>query len=694
MEFLRRISGEIKRWFGARSGNKEIEGLFGCFREGGPDLNRGKVLVVHNSKLGGGSRIFLKRWIRDHLGQCEIFLLDFRQGRTFSLYCGKRFLKTLRLNTSGAFREFLEEYGIGFVFVNQLAETGGFWLLDAIAEGTVPYEYFIHDYFCVCPGHYFLLDDSGNYFGECLEAHFSTCRHRAEVKRLERFLSKASRVRAPSESARKMFLSRYPDLEIETRPHEAFYEFPNIYGKTSALEPVLTIGVLGAIGPHKGARVVEALVEKFRDAKIPVRLKVIGYTDKQNFSHESADGFLGITGKYSHEDLPGMISKSGISFFLFPSVWPETFSYACDEILRLGYPILMFDLGAQRERIRNGEFGWTVPLSSGVPGMFRKITELEERREAILEKAEKIRESFREEIDVIVPVFNGLEHLEKCVKSVLANTDTKCNLLIIDDASTEDAVRRYLRSLESSNPFVRIVKLRNEENLGFVKTANRGMKSGKNHCVLLNSDAVVPPGWLSRLAEPLKKDMRIASVTPYSNRASICSFPEIDRHHGLPEGVSLDELDGFFQKLGKARWEEIPTGIGFCMLMNRNVIREIGYFNEEIFGRGYGEENDWCLRAVGQGYRNVHLQNLFVFHAEAGSFGEEAAALRQAHIAELLKIYPDYGEKIQKHLRKDPCRSNREFVKGLIRRYGTGTERDTGKLCLEGEIREMESGPV
>ncbi|HNV86523.1 MAG TPA: glycosyltransferase [Candidatus Omnitrophota bacterium] len=629
-------------------------------------MSRRRVLVLHHGRLTGGSRIFLKRWVREHSERYEIFILDFLRDETFALYCERQFLKHLQLNSPEAFRGLLEEHRIGFVFVNQLAETNVFQWIDALAGGPVPYEYFIHDYFCICPEHYFLLDAAGSYFGDSPERHFRDCPRGAEAGRLERFLSKAFRVTAPGEAARKIFASRYPGLKIEVVPHDSFCRLPNVYDASSARNPILTIGVLGAIGPHKGARVIEALAGKFRSGKNPVRIKVIGYTDKQASPAVLRKGILEITGKYSYRNLSSVISKSGISFFLFPSVWPETFSCVCEEILQSGYPILMFGLGAQQERIRNGEFGWTVPLQSGVRGLYGKILELESRRELILEKAAKIRGAFRETIDVVVPVFNGLACLQKCVESVLANTDTSCRLLIIDDASTDETVRGYLASLRNANPAVEMICLSNERNLGFVGTVNRGLKFGRNHCVILNSDTIVPPGWLSRLGDPIRRDPRIASVTPYSNRATICSFPEIDRSNDLPDGISSEELDRFFQKLGEGQWEEIPTGVGFCMMLNRNAIDEIGYFDEEIFGRGYGEENDWCLRAARRGYRNVHLQNLFVFHSEAGSFGEESEILKQAHIAELEKIYPDYGKKIQEYLRKDPCRRNREFVKRLV----------------------------
>ena len=59
------------------------------------------------------------------------------------------------------------------------------------------------------------------------------------------------------------------------------------------------------------------------------------------------------------------------------------------------------------------------------------------------------------------------------------------------------------------------------------------------------------------------------------------------------------------------------------MGINREVLQEIGNFDAKTFGKGYGEENDWCQRAIEKGYKNVHVENLFVFHNHGGSFKSE-----------------------------------------------------------------------
>ena len=76
-----------------------------------------------------------------------------------------------------------------------------------------------------------------------------------------------------------------------------------------------------------------------------------------------------------------------------------------------------------------------------------------------------------------------------------------------------------------------------------------------------------------------------------------------------------------FKKYGSSNTIEIPTGVGFCMALNRACINKIGMF-DTVYGKGYGEENDWCCRAVKNGFVNVMITNLFVYHKHGASFGE------------------------------------------------------------------------
>ena len=92
-------------------------------------------------------------------------------------------------------------------------------------------------------------------------------------------------------------------------------------------------------------------------------------------------------------------------------------------------------------------------------------------------------------IDIIVPIYNAYEFTEECIKSVIRNTDlNKHTLVLINDKSPDEKILPMLQKYRNENQDKKIVVLDNEENMGFVKTVNKGMQYSENDVILLNSD--------------------------------------------------------------------------------------------------------------------------------------------------------------------------------------------------------------
>ncbi len=270
-------------------------------------------------------------------------------------------------------------------------------------------------------------------------------------------------------------------------------------------------------------------------------------------------------------------------------------------------------------------------------------------------------------VDIVMPVYNGYEHLRRAVESVLAHSEGPYRLLLCDDGSEDPKVRTYLAGLEQRWPQVSV--FRSPKNRGFVANVNAAMKHVRHHFVLLNQDTEVPPGWLPRLLAPLLADpASVASVTPLSNAAGPCSFPRILEDNPLYEGLGVTELDQFFQRV-EPRTVETPTGVGFCMVFNRRVVERIGLF-DPAFGHGYGEENDWCRRAANLGYRNLIVPNLLVYHAHGAIFGPRKQVLLRNNQALLYRRHPDYPSCIDTFLRADPLAPLRVLLPMIIRAAG------------------------
>ncbi|MBN2700257.1 MAG: glycosyltransferase [Methylothermaceae bacterium] len=272
-------------------------------------------------------------------------------------------------------------------------------------------------------------------------------------------------------------------------------------------------------------------------------------------------------------------------------------------------------------------------------------------------------------IDVIIPVYKGFEQTLKCIQTVLEGSRTASyQLIVVNDKSPDLRLMETLRGMAASGV---LTLLENEENLGFVRSVNRAMKlHPERDVVLLNSDTEVPSGWLDRLQRAAYSRTNIGTATPFSNNATICSFPKSCANHGLPPGMHLAEIDRLFQSHNHRKTVDLPTGIGFCMYIKRDVLEEIGYFDEGRWGAGYGEENDFCLRAAALGWRHVAACDLFVLHHGAVSFGVDSERLIAKNLEKLTDDYPDYSNTVNRFILQDPLRHARNRVsKALLQAH-------------------------
>lgn len=271
-------------------------------------------------------------------------------------------------------------------------------------------------------------------------------------------------------------------------------------------------------------------------------------------------------------------------------------------------------------------------------------------------------------IDVVVPVFRGLDATRRCLDSVLAApVRVPMHVLVVDDASPDPAIGAHLDALAAAG---RIELVRNAQNLGFVGAANVGMaRHPDRDVVLLNSDTEVANDWLDRLAACANREPRIGTVTPFSNQATICSYPFEGWTGGIPGSLGLAALDRLFAAVNAGRSHELPTAVGFCMYVRRACLDAVGPFDAQRFGRGYGEENDFCLRAAQAGWHNVLAADVFVFHEGAVSFATERNALMEAAGRALVERHPHYPQLVAAFVVADPLRAFRAAVDAARRSH-------------------------
>jgi len=262
-------------------------------------------------------------------------------------------------------------------------------------------------------------------------------------------------------------------------------------------------------------------------------------------------------------------------------------------------------------------------------------------------------------VDIVMPVYGGRALTLEAIDSVLgAATREAFELVVVDDASPDPLLRSELQALAEAGL---ITLIENDQNVGFVGSANRGfaLHPGRD-VVLLNSDTRVFDDWLDRLLAALRTP-RTATATPFSNAATILSYPATLCENRLPTDVDIAQWDRLCGALDMP-FVEIPTGVGFCMAVSRACLDQIGVFDQKRFGRGYGEENDFCLRATAAGWRHVAATGLFVWHRGGTSFGDERDRLVEAAQETLETLHPGYAAAVGHFIRRDPLRPAREAL--------------------------------
>lgn len=262
---------------------------------------------------------------------------------------------------------------------------------------------------------------------------------------------------------------------------------------------------------------------------------------------------------------------------------------------------------------------------------------------------------------VVVPVYKGHDETLACLYSVL-DAEPCTDVVVIDDASPDARLRRTLAALAERGLFE---LERNPRNLGFALTVNRGMaRHPGRDVVLLNSDTRVYGDWLERLRRAAHAVApgggRVGTVTPMTNNGELASYPRWMEDNPFELEVTHAELDGMAAEVNAGLAFDVPTGVGFCLYVRRDCLDEIGDFDEQ-YAAGYGEENDFCLRAAEAGWKSVLAADVFVTHFGSVSFGRGRSKRRKMERALklLLERHPDYSRDVGRFIARDPMLAGR-----------------------------------
>ncbi len=291
-----------------------------------------------------------------------------------------------------------------------------------------------------------------------------------------------------------------------------------------------------------------------------------------------------------------------------------------------------------------------------------------------VEKALKVTKNFKDKHNIktaiIIPIYNAYSEVSNCIDSVLDTTNIKrCEIFLINDGSTDSRIALLLEKYKNISNHIHIIE--NEANMGYTKTVNKGIALAKEKdIILLNSDTIVTNGWLESLQDVAYRESKIGTVTAMSDNAGAFSFPKQSIANPKPKFLTHNNYAALVTRDIVDTLElmpiEVSTGSGFCFYIKKDLIKDIGLFDEVAFPRGYGEENDFCMRAMKHGWINVISHKTFIYHVRTASFGSEKEKLVKDGVVEVVRRFPDYHEKIQQSFGRIEMQNFRDAIQRRV----------------------------
>jgi O-antigen biosynthesis protein len=256
---------------------------------------------------------------------------------------------------------------------------------------------------------------------------------------------------------------------------------------------------------------------------------------------------------------------------------------------------------------------------------------------------------------VVIPVHGAPEDFRRCLASVRRHRALERVIVVLDGPGQAEAEAAIGAGTD-------LTVLRHSERQGFVASVETGIAASDGDVILLNSDTLVTSRWVEKLQAAAHSSEAVATATPFSNDATLCSLPQPFESNALPSGHDVDSFARLVEDCASPSYPFLPTGVGFCLYVKRAALSSIGGFDRGRFGLGYGEEVDFCFRALKAGWRHVLDDATFIYHAGQRSFG----ALRQkrVRVAEraVARRHPEYRATIGRFMREDPLAAVRARI--------------------------------
>jgi GT2 family glycosyltransferase len=289
-----------------------------------------------------------------------------------------------------------------------------------------------------------------------------------------------------------------------------------------------------------------------------------------------------------------------------------------------------------------------------------------ERKRYDLSLTKKINSNDLPELAIVIPVYDDLVGLKRCVECAIKfrHENNNYQIVLVWDCGPREETLAYCREVKDKCD---IDLIENRVNVGFSGTVNKGILKYKEHdIILLNSDTIVHSDWAIRMQKAAYVDKQIGSVNPLSNNATINNVPFPNGTPFPKKAINFVNKIDALAKMNLNVAIEIPVSHGFCVFIKRSIIDIIGLFDEQKFGKGHGEDNEYSMRIRSKGFSCVATTNVYIGHDGSTSFKEDVMFWKLNGRAVMGAEFPFYMEEIKHFFNNDPIAEERNVLEPYI----------------------------
>ncbi len=241
-------------------------------------------------------------------------------------------------------------------------------------------------------------------------------------------------------------------------------------------------------------------------------------------------------------------------------------------------------------------------------------------------------------VSIIIPVWNQLPYTQECLAALMRTTDpARTEIIVVDNGST-DGTGEWLAEWRAVNTDTRCV-ISSPENRGFAWACNRGLEAATGDVqILLNNDTLPGAGWLDALCGAFEQAADIGAVGPVSNYVS-------GAQQVATPCTRCDQIEGWawdWQRSNRGLWVGTERLVGFCFALRREAVQQVGLLDER-FGLGTYEDDDYCRRLRGAGWRLMIAPGSFVWHWGNRTFVGNGVSMQECQRENAVKYTEKWG---------------------------------------------------